>query len=187
MRELADLESDLDQPLRFSWASLPREEHSPGGYSALFDLARFSVALSQGREAWLSSLHQYLTYGGVLAGLPLDDESRGRPVYRAVERAADLFGVSPMQVAILPPTMLSSKVRRRGEDRELTEMVVDFLPPVCSIGRFQSNTPVHDEDALGSTAIVVWFQKAFGCPEDGWVTDRLRDIDWSSVAADWNP
>lgn len=187
MRELADLESDPDQPLPFSWASLPREEQSAGGYPALFKLARFSVLLSQGRAVWLSSVYQYLTYGGVLAGLPLDDESRARPVHRAVERAVELFSATRERVAILPPIMLTSSVRRRGPDRELADVAVDFLPPVCSIGRFQCSTPAHDEDALGSTAVVVWFQKAFGPPEDGWVTDRLREVDWNSIADDWNP
>jgi hypothetical protein len=181
-----DAETRMTMPiaLPFSWSDLPRQACQPGGYRAISKGSEWTTTLSDGRGIRLSSLRQYLTYGGVLAGLPLDDMARAMPIERAVSLSMETFSLQASDICILPPRMMSSRVTRmpRGA-REIR--VVDFLPPVCSIAEFTSSIPVSDTDAMGSDAVVVWFQSSFGPPEDGHVTDQLRMVEWMRFGKDW--
>lgn len=170
-------------PLPFSWRDLPRRSCEPGGYASISADARWTTVLADGRELWLTSLHQYRTYGGVLCGLPETDEVRAWPIEGAVRTAEQLFHCGPSRIAILPPElMLSTVVTARGGKRE--EATVEFLPAVCSIGTFESKTPAFNPGADGSEVVVVWFQGTFGPPEAGYVTKCIQEIDWDEFACD---
>lgn len=170
-------------PLPFAWRDLPRRPCEPGGYASISADARWVTALADGREIRLTALHQYRTYDGVLCGLPETDEVRAWPIEGAVRTAEELFHAEAPRIAILPPELRVSKVVSvRGGVR--VERDVDFLPAVCSIGRFESKTPMADADAVGSEVIVVWFQGTFGPPEPGYVTTCIRAIVWEEFARD---
>lgn len=171
--------------LPFEWARLPREQRGPGGYRAISEGACWEATLPGGRLVSLSSLRQYHTYGGTLCGLPLDDSVRGWPIEEAVSAAAEHFGIDEAKVCILPPRLLRSRVQLGPAERR-EELDVDFLPPVCSIGRFTSGTPVHDAGDMGSEVVAVWFQAGFGPPGAGYVADQVRQIDWPAFARDWS-
>lgn len=174
-----------DPPLSFAWESLPRLDCKPGGYRSISETAVWTTGLRDGQSIHLSSLSQHLTYGGVLAGLPLDDATRSWPLRNAIEGAAAQFGIEPYRVCVLPPVLLRSVVRRQ-ENGELKDLVIDFLPPISCTARFYSSRPVNDHDADGSSAVVVWFQRSFGPPEAGHVTEQLQAIDWARFGVDWN-
>ena len=171
------------EPLRlpFSWRDLPRRACDPGGYSAIAATARWTTALAEGAEVRLKSLYQYRTYDGVLAGLPTPDEVRAWPVEGAVRMAEKLFQCEPSRIAILPPVLMVSKVvTARNKVRE--EVLVEFLPAVCSIAAFECQPFYEDDDA--TRVVAVWFQSSFGLPEPGHVVDSIRAIDWENYASD---
>lgn len=175
-----------DEPLvalPFSWDALEIETCDPGGYRSISRSADWRAVREDGRVITLGALHQGLTYAGTLCGLPLDDEVKAWPVRSAVARATEMFGVERTRVCILPPRMLRSRVTRLRHGHA-SDLLVDFLPPVCSIGEFQCAQPVRDADAAGSAVVVVWFQKSFGPPEPGHVTEAVRGIDWRPFAKD---
>lgn len=164
-------------PLPFSWRDLSRRPCEPGGYAAISAGAQWTTTLAGWRDVRLTALHQYLTYAGVLAGLPTTDEVRAWPLEGAVRLAEKLFHCEPTKIVILPPELMLSKVvTSRGGKRE--EVTVEFLPAVCSIGTFESKTRVADSDADGSEAVAVWFQQTFGPPEPGHVTSCIQRIAW---------
>jgi hypothetical protein len=139
--------------------------------------------LADGREIWLTALHQYRTYDGVLCGLPDTDEVRAWPIEGAVGMAERLFDCEPSRIAILPPElMLSTVVSVRGGKRE--EVTVEFLPGICSIGTFESKAPASASYADGSEVVAVWFQGVYGPPESGQVTNCIRRMDWDEFACD---
>jgi len=180
---LDDLSNIHDVPLPFSWRELPRRQCEAGGYVSISADARWTTVLADGREVFLTALHQYKTYNGVLCGLPDTDEVRAWPIEGAVRAADQIFQCEPSRVAILPPElMLSTVTRIRGGKRE--EVAVEFLPAVCSIATFESREPAFDPDADGSEVVVVWFQSAFGPPEAGHVTRSIQAIAWDEFAGD---
>jgi len=180
---LDNLPDFADLALPFSWRDLPRRPCEPGGYASISAEARWTTVLADGREVWLTALHQYRTYDGVLCGLPGTDEVRAWPIEGAIRMADQLFQCEPSRIAILPPElMLSTVVRARGGQRE--EVTVEFLPAVCSIGTFESKAPAADPDADGSEVVAVWFQGAFGPPESGHVTNCIQGIAWDEFARD---
>jgi hypothetical protein len=180
---IEDLPDVADLPLPFSWRDLPRRPCESGGYAAISVDARWTTVLADGREVWLTALHQYPTYDGVVCGFPETDEVRAWPIEGAVRMADQLFQCEPSRIAILPPElMLSTVVRERGGKRE--EVTVEFLPAVCSIGTFESKTPASDPDSDGSEVVAVWFQGAFGPPQPGHVTRCIQAIDWDEFASD---
>jgi hypothetical protein len=182
---LEDLSSFDDVALPFAWRDLPRRQCEPGGYASISTEARWTTVLEDGREVFLTALHQYRTYDGVLCGVPDSDEVRGWPIEGAVRAADQLFQCEPSRVAILPPElMLSTVATVRGGKRE--EVMVEFLPAVCSIATFESKTPAFAPEADGSELVAVWFQRAFGPPESGHVTDCIRKIAWDEFASDFH-
>jgi hypothetical protein len=180
LESLADF---AELPLPFSWRDLPRRQCEPGGYAYIAADARWTTVLADGRAVWLTALHQYRTYDGVLCGLPDTDEVRAWPIEGAIRMADQLFQCEPSRIVILPPElMLSTVVRARGGKRE--EAMIEFLPAVCSIGTFESKTPAAYRDADGSEVVAVWFQASFGPPEAGHVTNCIRGIAWDEFARD---
>ena len=178
--ELADF---TELPLPFSWRDLPRRQCEPGGYGSVSTDAHWTTVLADGREVWLTALHQYRTYAGVLCGFPDTDEVRAWPIGGAVRMADQLFHCEPSRIVVLPPElMLSTVVRQRGGKRE--EATIEFLPAICSIGTFESKNPAFDADADGSELVAVWFQGAFGPPEAGHVTKCIHSIPWEEYAGD---
>jgi hypothetical protein len=170
-------------PLPFAWRDLPRQQCEPGGYDSISADARWTAVLACGREIWLTALHQYRTYGGVLCGLPDNDAVRAWPIEGAVRMADQLFQCEPSRIAILAPQlMLSTVVTARKGKRE--ERTIEFLPAVCSIATFESKAPAALPDSEGSELVAVWFQSAFGPPEAGHVTRCIQAIDWDEFASD---
>lgn len=177
LSEIAEL------PLPFSWRDLPRRRCEPGGYASISKDARWTTVLGDGREVWLTALHQYWTYGGVSCGLPEKDEVRAWPIEGAIRTADQLFQCEPSRIVILSPELLVSTVFK-DRDGKRDEVTVEFLPAVCSIGTFESKAPVFDPDADGSEVVAVWFQRAFGPPEAGHVTKCIQAMDWEEFAGD---
>ena len=62
--------------------------------------------------------------------------------------------------------------------------VPEWLPSVECIGLFNSHRAARNSDMDASCLTIVWFQDDFGL-DDGAV-DRLRDVDWDSLATDWS-
>lgn len=183
MLRLDDLPGYDPLPLPFSWRDLRRRQCEPGGYSSISAGAQWVVTLLGGREARLTALHQYPTYDGVLLGVPSTDEVRSWPIEGAIRLADELFQCEPRRIVLLPPELRVSTVvtSSRGEP---SSQAVEFLPPICSIGVFESSVPVDDSEAEGSEVVVVWFQGSFGPPEPGFVTECLQQMNWEQSARD---
>lgn len=79
-----------------------------------------------------------------------------------------------------PSSVCSKVTTTRGGQR--TELDIAFLPPVCSIGTFESKESLEESGADGSEVLVIWFQGAFGPPEPGHVADSIRAIAWDRFA-----
>jgi len=148
--------------LPFAWADLkeeraysPRTSSSGGCWRLPFDPPAGSLA----------AIFQRATYGGLLCGRPERREDNETYVMDAVREAMSLFGVSGA-VQVVPPVLHVGELRRvKGPPRPVV-----LLPPVCSLGLFQSG-PVEPEEDEGSSRIaVVWFQDGFGLPEANIVT-----------------
>ena len=58
------------------------------------------------------------------------------------------------------------------------------LPLVTTVAVFNSG-PGGEEEALQSSAVVIWFQEQFGMPADPHVIMQIVDLDWPAHARDW--
>jgi|CXWL01.1.fsa_nt_gi hypothetical protein len=172
--------------LTFKWEELPRERLAYfAGYSSLLNCHRPVAWLPTGGSAVLGGLHQYLTYGGVLAGLPYGPESHERHVEYAIKHAAEIFRIAPEAVHVIPPVMLVADVSRPRNDGTMEQRKVEFLPPVCCLGLLESGEPVRDPREHGSMLAVVWFQRAFGLDDRSRIEEAFRGIPWEARAVDW--
>lgn len=140
------------------------------------------LVLRSGRLIHLASIHQYLTYGGLLVGMP-DKERNDRKIEEILRTAtADLYSLG--EPFLVPP------VRRplRSGSRDLPTATYERLPDVVCKAVFHSdelNTP--DFDDVYSSLVVVWFQDKFALPIDTDVQVAIEQIDWEQVAAGWTP
>jgi hypothetical protein len=141
----------------FSWSDLA-EERSYALRAMPTKPPRFPFAqIPKGR---LGALHQYLVYGGLLCGRPERREDNSRYVERAIEDAAQLFGVRSEAVVVVPPVLIVGEVSTPGG---MTRAVC-LLPPVCSMAVFDEGPMEASEEEGGFRTAVVWFQKDFGLP-----------------------
>jgi hypothetical protein len=130
-----------DPPLSFAWESLPRLDCKPGGYRSISETAVWTTGLRDGQSIHLSSLSQHLTYGGVLAGLPLDDATRSWPLRNAIEGAAAQFGIEPYRVQVGQPAgSLGTFVSQI--DRERNNISIDNICRQSNVaGGLGASTP----------------------------------------------
>ena len=181
---------DEKLPLPFLWATLPREHLGIDAHRTRVRTEKWSTLLSSGREISLATLHQSHTYAGVLCGLPRETSNNESPIQSAIALASQLFPLGGDRPVILPPMMQRVTVRNRrwveGDifiaESDSTE--VDFLPPVVSIGSFDSS-PARDHSESNSSLVVIWFQSAFGPPEAGYVMREISILTWDTLAIDW--
>ena len=183
-----DLHPRENLALPFRWEDVPREPIGPRGYRSRAEQAQWRLELNSGRAIRLASIRQSGTNDGVLCGSPRSDSAfNARHVKQAIEIAAEEFGCEPGKVAVLPPCLLRSIEKKRPGDPGPEEIAVDYLPPVQTFAVFESSPQDGaDADADGSSLVVVWFQNAFGQPEEGHVMEQLRALDWESLATDWS-
>jgi hypothetical protein len=170
--------------LPFRWPDLPRRPCAPGGYRSVCGDSSWETTLMTGRKVRLVELQQYLTYAGVLAGVPDSDEVRAWPIEGALRTVSAVHEVPPWQVAILPPELLVSTVTRKRSGQRI-EQSVEFLPPVCCIGRLESKEPAN-MDSDGSELVAIWFQNRYGPPEEGHVVASLQQVAWEKFASDFH-
>ena len=141
------------------------------------------LILNSGRGIWLDSLHQQMTYSGLLVGFP-DKEFNDEQINRHLEHATDNFTHGLRSHLITPP-------RRdyEGEPADLGEFLParinpEFLPAVCCMACFFGLTTPRNPDMHLSFLTVVWYQDDFAMPIDASVLVQLRSLDWDSIAND---
>ena len=130
-----------------------------------------------GRRLELARCYQYLTHGGLLAGMW---QARDSTVEEAILIARDLFGEGDEAVALLRP-----RLRRLPPSTDHDPALPEArLPLVTTIAVFNSE-PAADDEAFRSSAVVIWFQEHFGLPADRHVIMQIVDLDWPAHARDW--
>lgn len=163
----------------FDWRASPRREHGQTTGNPIKSPASLQVTLSAGWEAVMTQMFQYPVYAGVLAGIPTSPASM---LIQAIEEVERLFPDHAAPPFVLEPIFDTGTVTaaRGGEIPWI------MLPPVCTIARLDSNTPVRDNTHKdGSTVIAVWFQNEFGLVRDQYTLKQLRQLDWVRFAKNW--
>lgn len=168
--------NDAD-PNRFrapwDWMELAVDGDAPGAPPTTLVLEQFS-----GRTIRLTSLHQFFTYAGLLAGWPRATDSDAEAALRT---AKHVFQWTEEEPAFLRPRLK----RRPDTGKIFPGEPVARLPRVCSVAEFDS-APMN-ADRFQSSALVVWWQEQFGMPADEHILLQLRDLDWPAHAWDWDP
>lgn len=180
-----DLEDEDPVLLPFEWERVPVSVIAPGGYSSLRSQCNWTCVLPDERPIRLDTLHQWHTYGGVLAGLPYGPVSHERHIQEAVEIAESIFHVDRHYVFVSMPRLYLSRIRRAPGSSGLPEEDIAFLPAVACAALLRSSTPEGLFYLGESWAVAVWYQQSFGPPEGGFVTEQLRKIPWDDCCIEW--
>ena len=197
-RDPGVMDDDRDDGIRFEkargerfkapwdWHALPIDEPTDATSKAKPG-AELTIEQSSGRKIWLVSLHQYFTYGGLLAGLP---QARDSYVEDAVRTAIHYCGENEMTLAVLRPRLTRLRMPADevswGEWLPSPELPAAQLPWVTCIAKFHSDT-VLDKNAFLSSAVAIWYQDGYGLPADEHILSQLRDLDWPAHAWDRDP
>lgn len=138
------------------------------------------VVLPSGRIVELADLRLTSTYGDLLDGYPC------RPVndlrIEALLRAAERMSLTT-PVHLVPPP------REYPDQYAGAFGPVEVLPRVACVGLFSSAAlePAHDPVLYRSGLTVLWFQPAPHVPSADDTDPVLRDVDWASMARDYEP
>lgn len=137
------------------------------------------INLPSGRRLYLRELRQYLTYEGLLEGLPTV-EMNSRKIESLL--AAHRDKPYPGEPYLIRP--IEKPIEYRSDERPYPFGTPSALPGVTCIGRFDSLDPARDKSKDSSGLVVIWFQDEFAFPIAPDVAERLLAIDWSAHAAD---
>jgi hypothetical protein len=132
--------------------------------------------LPSGRRLYLKNLRQYLTYGGLLEGLPTVEMNQ-RIIESLIHDNRDKrHGCDPY---LIQPTERPIEIGRKYPFGTPSS-----LPGVVCIGWFDSHKPARSPTSDMSSLVVIWFQEDFAFPIDQEVLTSLLGIDWEKHAAD---
>lgn len=159
-----------------------RPQHVNGGRSAAEgdQMAKAGeIDMPSGRRLYLRELRQYLTYEGLLEGLPTAERNKQRLEQLVTEHREKPYEGGPY---LIRPTETPIEYNRGGETYPFG--TPSALPSVTCIGRFDSLQPARDQSSDLSGLVVIWFQDEFAFPIDPTVVAQLLAIDWDAHAAD---
>ncbi|WP_433932510.1 hypothetical protein AB3662_48225 [Sorangium cellulosum] len=134
--------------------------------------------LPSGRRLYLRELRQYLTYEGMLEGLPTVERNKEQIEELVSEHRDNPYPGGPY---LIRPTEVPIEL---PEDDPYPFGTPSALPRVTCIGRFDSLDPARDQSRDFSGLVVIWFQDDFAFPIDPAVVAQLLAIDWEAHAAD---
>lgn len=128
------------------------------------------IELASGRRIWLEAMYVTHTYSGLLMGRP--DARSNRWV---------LDGLAGLANRIWPGRPLAVL----GLD-DYVGAIDDPLPSIQCLGSFASAQPARDPDRMASSLIVCWFQDDITTIMSARNVERLRQLDWPTLAGDFD-
>lgn len=135
--------------------------------------------LPSGRRLYLRELRQYLTYEGLLEGLPTAERNKQRLERLVAEHRDKPYAGGPY---LIRPTETPIEYKRGGEPYPFGTPAA--LPAVTCIGRFDSLQPARDKRSDLSGLVLIWFQEELAFPIDPGVRAQLLAVNWEDHAAD---
>ncbi|PQO31029.1 hypothetical protein C5Y96_11765 [Blastopirellula marina] len=132
--------------------------------------------LSSGRRIYLKQLEQYLTYEGLLEGLPTAERNQQRLQSLVAEHQDKPYDGTPY---LIPPVETPI-----DHGRPYPFGTPSALPSVTCIGRFTSLDPAKDKSYDYSGLVILWYQQDYAMPIDPAVVGQIRGVDWETHAAD---
>lgn len=138
------------------------------------------LGLLSGRRIHLRELWQYLTYDGLLEGLPTEEMNEGMLQHLLARYKDQPYPGAPY---LIRPAERRIESSQRGPYPFGNPSA---LPGVTCISRFESRGPARDQPLSG--LVVIWFQQEFAFPIDPAVVTQIETIDWQEHAAhyDWD-
>ena len=134
--------------------------------------------LPSGHRLHLHGLTQYLTYGGLIEGLPTTKRNK-KKLERLIARYRD--APYPGKPYLIRPK--ETPIQRNPQNtRRYPFGTPSALPPVTCIARLESCPNKREYDLSG--LVVIWFQGEFAFPIDSEVEAELLGIDWKMHASD---
>ena len=117
--------------------------------------------LLSGRRIYLLELRQYLTYEGLLEGLPTAERNKQRLERLVAEYRDKPYAGGPY---LIRPAERPIEYNRGGEPYPFG--TPSALPAVTCVGRFDSLQPARNQSSELSGLVVIWFQEEFAFPID---------------------
>ena len=142
------------------------------------------LTLTSGRSVTLVTMHQAMTYRGLVEGVPMRALNDGciRDALQEARRLC-LPGASPVLI-----TPARRDYHRRPGDMDGRSAVsgepVEFLPAITCIGVFDDALAAQDGGKDHSELTVVWYQDHYAFPIDKTVVSQIRALDWKKLATD---
>lgn len=140
------------------------------------------VTLLDGRAITLVEISQGLTYEGLLEGHPTTEDN-DRSIAQFLEAERRRTGWKPLLID--PPRRALWRAQDVSADDVVEHRPPEWLPMVRCSARFRSFPTGLDPEAHESGLTVVWYQDGYALPIAEEVFIRIRALDWSAHAHDY--
>jgi hypothetical protein len=136
-----------------------------------------SLTIENGKKAYLDSLHQWRTYGGLLEGIPTDKMNANileRVLVEAKHHTytSAIFVIKPEQV----PIPYDGKYPF-GNPMQ--------MPATTCVASLTCLDTARNHSMDGSALTIVWYQENFAFPIEEAILESIKQITWSQLAEDF--
>ena len=180
MEESLERRACLAKSITFDVANLPAIEHGIKNRPLLMSDG-FSVTTADQDKLRLTSLFQFGTYDGNLAGIPAHPESN---IEMAVDQAKTIFAGHPAPPCVIAP-VIHCGVREFTSSAGPQTEPWRILPSITSFGLFTASRPAVSSDEAYSSVLLIWYQDRFGLPDDPRTLKLISELDWECFAYNW--
>lgn len=135
-----------------------------------------TIIVENDKHVTVDGLHQWLTYGGLVEGIPTDIINRR--ILDRLKGEALRYGHTEA-IHIIEPSQ--TELPYDGDYRFGKPMV---LPSVTCIARLSHSQPARDPKKHCSQLTLVWFQNDYAFPVDPGIQEVMKQVLWAEIAED---
>ena len=135
------------------------------------------IIVEHNKSVIIKSIHQWMTYGGLLEGLPTDRMNKNI-LERLPDQIKQHCGDWPFY--ILEPIQTPIEF----DDNYIFGKPMK-LPSVICIIDLTFHKAVRNPQMHGSSLIIAWFQNSYAFPIEDEIIEKFKKLAWSQYARDF--
>ena len=133
-----------------------------------------------GGDAYLYELRQFLTYEGLLEGLPTMEGNQRHILALLNDKRNHAYGDAPY---LLDPVEVA--IKYKDDDSVYPFGTSSPLPAVTCVARLESLSAATGQEGDGSGLVLIWFQANFAFPIDEEILRQVSELDWNRYAGSY--
>jgi len=141
-------------------------------------MKKSNLIIDNDLEVTIGHIDQWLTYSGMLEGIPTD-RWNAKVIERTKIQAKGRFHSEAIH--LIEPTQKPIEVHRKyalGKPMK--------LPAVTCMMNIYSSEVFRDQDKMGSSLVIIWFQDDYAFPIEAAILQKIKEIPFRKICEEFD-